>query len=492
MKGLAARLRGRALDAGLALSVAVLLGRLSGLVRELQLATSFGVSRQADIAVLLLTLPDMLVGLLLAGGLSAALVPRFRQLPPPAAAMLFRRVAGRATIAFAAAGLILALAPDAFLALLAPGIDSPSRVTGALAPALVALALPLGAASGVVAAYLNANDRYFVAGLGTLVFNLSVIAALALGTRAPDQMFLMLAIGVAIGAGARLALQAVVVPAPGWRDRADTVPADPLLARAFAAGIAAVGLTVLAPVLVRAAASLLPGGAVASFNYAQKLTELPVGILITTISTVALTAFSGLIASGDEAGLTTAVRTRVRRSLAIALIVVAFGVAFADPLVTLLFDRGAMDAAALNRVAALTQVSLLQIPFVSVSSLAAAYLNARMRTGEVLRLTGYCLAALPVLAAPGVLLESDRVLMGAVVGFQALVAVALARRARFRLWGTTGFVDARLCLGAVAVGVLSAVLAGLAAALSLPAWLALGIGGVGFAAAMLGAGLIIT
>ena len=50
------------------LSLAILAGRLTGLVRELQLAATFGVSTDADIAVLCLTLPDLLVNLLLLEG----------------------------------------------------------------------------------------------------------------------------------------------------------------------------------------------------------------------------------------------------------------------------------------------------------------------------------------------------------------------------------------------------------------------------------------
>ena len=129
----------------------------------------------------------------------------------------------------------------------------------------------------------------------------------------------------------------------------------------------------------------------------------------------------------------------------------AFGMAFAQPLVEFLLGRGAMDVQAVDRVAGLTQMSLVQVPFVAVSSLATAYLNARMRTGEVLRLTGCCLAALPVLILPGILLKSDLMLMSAVVAFQVLVAIALGHRAGFRLWGAAGFVDVRMGLGAIAV-----------------------------------------
>lgn len=55
------------IGAGAILGMTLLVGRFSGLLREVQLAAVFGVSSQADAAVILLTLPDLLVNLLLSG-----------------------------------------------------------------------------------------------------------------------------------------------------------------------------------------------------------------------------------------------------------------------------------------------------------------------------------------------------------------------------------------------------------------------------------------
>jgi putative peptidoglycan lipid II flippase len=80
-----------AIGSGALLGATLLAGRLSGLLREIELAAAFGVSAEADAAVLLLTLPDLLVNLLLSGGLSAALVPRLQALPLHSAQVLLRQ-----------------------------------------------------------------------------------------------------------------------------------------------------------------------------------------------------------------------------------------------------------------------------------------------------------------------------------------------------------------------------------------------------------------
>lgn len=61
------------LSAGLFLSLALMAGRLAGFGREVLLASSLGLSEQADIAIVLLTVPDLLVNLLLSGGIGVAL-----------------------------------------------------------------------------------------------------------------------------------------------------------------------------------------------------------------------------------------------------------------------------------------------------------------------------------------------------------------------------------------------------------------------------------
>jgi putative peptidoglycan lipid II flippase len=80
-----------AIGAATLVGATLLAGRVSGLFREIQLAAAFGVSVSADVAVLLLTLPDLLVNLVLSGGLSAALIPRLRALPLQAAQALSRQ-----------------------------------------------------------------------------------------------------------------------------------------------------------------------------------------------------------------------------------------------------------------------------------------------------------------------------------------------------------------------------------------------------------------
>lgn len=433
-----ARLRSTAFGAGGLLAFALLAGRLSGLIRELTLASYFGVSATADIAVVLLTLPDLLVNLLLSGGLSAALVPRLRALPNDQAGVLFRAACYLAMAVFGSLALLIALWPGLVFALFAPGLQNPVAFIGRPAIILLSLSIPLTALSGITAAYLNSRERFFVAGLGTLIFNLAIIVALIGFSR--DNGLFLLAASILVGATIRLASQSVIVPRHAWQLRTGSSWLDQRFLTAFGAGIAATSLTLVPPAFVRAAGSLLGTGNIATINYAQKLVELPLGILITTISTIALTRLSGQYAQNEHDAARHTLHQALRLSLLLAVLIVLFGEFLAEPVASLLFLRGAINGEDVSQIAALMRVILLGVPFIAISSLAAAALNAQLRTAEVLQATAVSILLLVVLAVPGLIYFSDLLLMGAVVGSQAALAWFLARRAGICLWGADGIV----------------------------------------------------
>lgn len=258
--------------------------------------------------------------------------------------------------------------------------------------------------------------------------------------------------------------------------------------RAFATAAFSAALMLSAPLVVRAMASTIGPGAIASFNYASKLVELPVAILITSISTVALARLSVLHAQGQHAELTRALLRDTQYALLVATGVAVLGYWFADSVVQLIFGRGQMDDAALARVASLTRIALLSVPLMALASMATAHLNATRQTARIVGPTVASLLLLPLMAAPGMAWSSEPALMAAVVGFHACVAFSLARRAGFGLTGPLAIVTPASLpfLGAVAGA--AALAAAIDAGLGLQShWLRLLLAGAGFGLAFFAA-----
>jgi len=423
------------LSATVLLSLALMAGRLAGLGRELLLASSFGLSAQADMAVVLLSVPDLLVNLLLSGGIGVALVPLLRSASDSEAALLLHQVSLVVGGLFALLALLFACTPSLWLRLLAPGMDTSSQPLGGWLRSALAVTIVLTALSGVTSAALNARDRFFVAGCGTLIFNLAVISALVWMLWRQNTVLTGLVVGIVIGAWLRWGVQWQALRRlrkslkreSGWR-------LDSALLRSFAAGLTAATLLTLVPVALRAAASYLGEGQLAAFNYAIKLVELPLGVLITTIATVAFPRLSQAFHEGDGYAFDTLLSTAIARSLLMSFAVVLCGWPVMNDVVWLLFGYGKLSAIELVHIADLARIALFSVPWVGLVGLAAVSLNAQRSPQQVLRRTLLALLALPLLCLPGLWYGQAKWIMWALPGFYILCSVSL-------LWGSGCFVQ---------------------------------------------------
>jgi len=61
-------------------SILLLLGRVSGFFRDWLIAYVAGAGINSDLAVVLITLPDLVVNLVVGGGISASLVPKYQSI----------------------------------------------------------------------------------------------------------------------------------------------------------------------------------------------------------------------------------------------------------------------------------------------------------------------------------------------------------------------------------------------------------------------------
>lgn len=412
----------RILSASLVLSLALMAGRLAGFGRELVLASSLGLSAEADLAVLLLTLPDLLVNLLLSGGLAIALVPALHRAGPAGAGALFRQSSLLVGLLFSALGLVIGLFPQLWLQPLAPGLAVPADILGSGLLLVLGMSLPLSALAGVSSAALQSQQKFFVAGCGTLFFNLCVIAGLLGAAQFSASPLVMLCWSILAGTALRWLSQMAAMPGSYIRQASPKRYIDGALLRAFATGLLSASLLILVPVIVRSFASLLGPGQIAAFNYANKLIELPLGILITTLATVAYPKLCELYGQGDSAAAARTLAAALSRGLILSLCVLGTGLWSGDAIVALLLQRGKIDAQGAAAITTLLHIALLSVPLVAVSSLAAAALNARQQTGRVLLLTLAALLSLVLFCIPGLLQQSAPQLMWAMVGFHAVFA----------------------------------------------------------------------
>ncbi|ROZ72787.1 hypothetical protein EEB15_18945, partial [Ramlibacter sp. WS9] len=163
-----------------ALSLALLLAsRLLGLLRESAQAAAFGTSAFADVVVLMLTLPDWLAGVLASGALAYVLVPAWAGKAPAQVAASQRRVAWCLLGGGGVLALLLFIAREPALALLAPGLPVAMQPIAAAALAWSALALPAALLAALWTTRLQHERDFTGMYSANLVVNAVLIAAIA-------------------------------------------------------------------------------------------------------------------------------------------------------------------------------------------------------------------------------------------------------------------------------------------------------------------------
>ncbi|WP_164878404.1 lipid II flippase MurJ [Pollutimonas thiosulfatoxidans] len=408
----------------LILGLALLAGRASGFVREVLIARELGLSAQADIAVILLTLPDLFVNILLAGGLTAALVPRLSVLSSSARSKLFWQSTVFAAAVFTIIALIVGAAPDSVLALIAPGYVGALDEQARFLFAVVCIAIPFTALSGISTALLNSQGRFFLAGTGTLIFNVIVIGGVVIGS-SRGQTLVWLACAIAMGAFVRYGSQLL-----GIIDKVEfrigrALYFDRRLGASFTYALIATSATLLVPVLMRSLATLLGSGSLAGFSYATKIVELPIGILITTFGTVALPRLSRMVDAADTGAAVAFYNRSCAKATGLAIAIAIPAIIVSRTIVGLVLGEDSFSAADLNLISELVRIGLIGLPLVAVSSMATAALNAQGRQNLLLKRTALSAMFLPFLVVPGLVLDDIRLLMVALVAFQAILAFSL-------------------------------------------------------------------
>jgi len=381
-----------------ALSLALLLAsRVFGLVRESALAAAFGTSGLADVAVLMLALPDWAAGVLASGALAYVLVPAWAGQGRAQVAAAQRRVSTRLVAGAVVLAALLALAREPALAWLAGGLPPALRPWGEAALLWSALALPAALLAGVWATRLQ-HEQDFTGMYGAnLVVNGVLIAAIAgAGLAASGLAIAWLGAGLLAAMLARLAWLRQRMPQGPPDDPAEAVALPRASLWCWAALSA--GLPLALPFAARSIASQSGAGALATFNYAWKLVELPLLLAIQLVATLALPAIAKALATGDPGQAQRAVRSAFALAWALACGAAAALLVGAPAIAQLLFGWGRMDAQALVRVAhwgALGAWGLLPQALIAV---ALAVLAGRGRMVSAVAAWG---AALALLLAAG-------------------------------------------------------------------------------------------
>jgi putative peptidoglycan lipid II flippase len=176
---------------------------------------------------------------------------------------------------------------------------------------------------------------------------------------------------------------------------------------------------------------LLAAGTVAQLTFARRLMQLPVAVVGQPIATAALPTLSRLWSEGRPDALHGVMRSTLQVGIGLSVIAAGASFVLAEPIVAVVYRRGAFGAADVVAVARLLQIFSIGVPAWVVQQIAVRAFYARSDTWRPM-LLGTCmsLGAIPVYLALGPRFGGAGLAGAGVLAMtiNALATLALARR----------------------------------------------------------------
>src|SRR5262245_55339504 len=360
-----------------------LVSRVTGFLRDIVLAALLGAGPVADAFFVALRLPNHFRAIFAEGAFSAAFVPAYARVRAQGGADPAKLFADRIfTLLFASQVILLAVAlvftPEV-IALLAPGFSKdPGRF--ALAVELTRITFPYLLLVTLVTLYSgipNALHRFAAAAAAPILLNLSMMAALLLAAFFPTAGHAA-AWGVLAAGVFEALLVAADVSRQGALPKFRWPRPDQEVKRFFKAlgpatlGSAGTQIALFADTII---ASFLAAGALSALYYADRLNQLPIGVIGIAIGTVLLPEMANRLARNDEAGALDAQNRAIELTLLLSIpCVVAFSLV-PELIMLALFARGAFTAAdAASSGATLLAYTVGLLPVVLLRCVSATFL----------------------------------------------------------------------------------------------------------------------
>jgi putative peptidoglycan lipid II flippase len=445
-----------------------LLSRVVGFLRDVVLSAVLGSGPLADAFIVALKLPNLFRRLFAEGAFSAAFVPLFaRELQGEGrdAALVFARQAHACLLMILVPFTVLMmLAMPAVIWVMAPGLNGDKSIFD-LAVTFGRITFPYLIFISLASLYggvLNSIDRFAEVAFTPVLLNIVMIGAvLGLTPLMPDAGY-SASIGVALAG----LMQWLWLLFSCWRDGVAMKLVRPRytarvrqlvrLATPVAIGGGAQQVSTMLDVVW---ASLLPAGSISALYYADRVTQLPLGVIGIAIGTALLP----LLARQLRAGATDAAQANQNRAIEFGLLFslpsTAALLILADPMIRVLFEHGKFGPDDTARTAGALAAYSVGLPaFMLVKALTPGFFaredtRTPLYTAIVSILVNVALNAVFVLATP--LAQVGIALSSSLSGWlnAVMLAIVLHRRGHWtadsRLYSRTW----RIAVAAVGMAV---------------------------------------
>jgi putative peptidoglycan lipid II flippase len=414
--------------------------RLTGFLRDIALAALMGGGALNDAYVAAIKLPNQFRQIFGEGSFNAAYLPTYTRVleagGPEEAAHFASQVFTLLIVSQIALLGLVYLDMPLLVRLTSPGfVSQPDKFAQAVA--MSRIMFPYIAFIAVFALHqgtLNANNAWGAPAFAPVAANVCMIAFLAFAAFLPKispGVASMASWGFLASGATQLAIAVADARRRGLLERLTWPRWTPDIRKFFWMLGPAIGISAsyqIGALADQIVGSLLPTGGLSAISYADRLYQLPGGVIVIATGSVLLREMSARVALGDDPGAL-AVQNRAA-SLTLALgapFVIAF-LLIPDLIVAVAFEHGAFKANATQQAAGVLAAYALGMPALFVDRIAAASFLSRGDTATPLKVTlvgvvvnvALKIALFRPLGAPGLALATAAGLWIKVVGVLGL------------------------------------------------------------------------
>jgi len=335
-------------------SIATAASRVAGLAREVVAAGYYGISGPMSAFTIAFQVPNLIRALFADAALQPAFVPVFTELLGKKAYKEAFRLASTmlllVTMVLGAITALFVLLAPVLMPLFAPGFDQQSIIdlTVSLSQILFPILILLGA-SGIVVGILNSYDRFGAFAIAPLFWNLTIILVLVVLEPMFDgqDRIYAYAIGILVGTAVQLLIPAWDLRNTPFKFKFSFDWRHPGVRRVLVLMLPvtiSLGLINFNLLINSFFASFVSEQAPAAIDKAFRIYQLPQGIFSVAIATVLFPTLARFANAGETDDLRRTMANGMRQILFVLVPAAAAILVLADPMIRLIYQRGAFDA----------------------------------------------------------------------------------------------------------------------------------------------------
>jgi putative peptidoglycan lipid II flippase len=334
-------------------SIATAASRVAGLAREVAAAGYYGISGPMSAFTIAFQVPNLIRALFADAALQPAFVPVFTELLGKKAYKEAFRLASTmlllVTMVLGAVSALFILLAPVIMPLFAPGFEGEILdLTVALSQVLFPILVLLGI-SGIVVGILNSYDRFGAFAISPLFWNLTIILVLVVLEpmfHGQDKIYAY-AIGILVGTLVQLLIPAWDLRHTPYRFSFSFDWRNPKVRRVLVLMLPvtiSLGLINFNLLINSFFGSLVSDQAPAAIDKAFRIYQLPQGIFSVAIATVLFPTLARFANAGEIDNLRATMANGMRQILFVLVPAGAAILALSDPMIRLIYQRGAFDA----------------------------------------------------------------------------------------------------------------------------------------------------